>query len=120
MARTPSAPWTRINNCTQEKIMMKEIEKKYLSKPEYQNDCKVFDPLLRFDLPESACLVYRHVTKRKYQRLSPEIALESIGIVVGIIDINEEIEVIIRWTTTIEQYTKLEFCNNFILIEDEI
>jgi hypothetical protein len=97
---------------------LRKIEKTYLNKPEYKMDYTEWNPLLQFQLEEAACMVHREVIKRKDFACLPLPSIDKLGIIVGLLDINEEIELVIRWPDRLDQYSKLEFCDEFLLVPE--
>ncbi len=97
---------------------LKQIEKKYLRRIEYQNNFSDWDPYLRFNTEEAACMMNREIVKIRDRAYLPNPPTEKVGIVVGILNINEEIELIVRWIDHMDQYNKAEFCSEYKLVPD--
>jgi hypothetical protein len=97
---------------------LRQIEKKYLRRIEYQNDYSEWDPSLMFNTKEAACLMNLEIVKICDRIYLPNPPTEQIGGVVGILNINDEIELIVRWIDHIDQYNKAEFFSEFKLVKD--
>lgn len=97
---------------------LRQIEKEYLKKPEYKNTFTDWNPTLRFNLEEAACMVYREIVKIEDRTYLPNPPTAKVGVVVGLLDINEEIELIVRWIDHMDQYVKAEFCSEFKLVPE--
>ena len=97
---------------------LRQIEKQYLRKAEYQHDFSEWNPFLRFTTEEAACMMNREVVKINDRAHLPNPPTEKVGVVVGLLNINEEIELIVRWIDHMDQYVKSEFCSEYKLVPD--
>jgi hypothetical protein len=97
---------------------LRQIEKDYLKNPEYQPTYSDWNPMLRFSLEEAACMVHRQIVKIEDRAYFPNPPNDKVGVVVGLLDINEEIELIVRWIDRMDQYIKAEFCSEFKLVPE--
>jgi len=76
-----------------------------------------WNPELAFQLDEAVTLMWQEVIAISDLRLLPDPPIDRIGIVSGILDINDEIEVVVRFPHGLEQLCKTEFCGDFMLLE---
>ncbi|SEB17799.1 hypothetical protein SAMN02745729_13111 [Marinobacterium iners DSM 11526] len=76
-----------------------------------------WNPELSFELNEAVSLFYKEVIRIQDRAHLPKPPIEVIGIVCGVLTLNDEIEVIIRFPNKLEQLCKTEFCGDFILVE---
>lgn len=85
---------------------------------EYALNFFEWDPTLTFKLDEACGLMCREVVRNQDVSLLPRPPLEKMGTIVGVIAMNEEIELIVRFIDEIEQLTKTEFCGDYKLVPD--
>ncbi|MBV1789021.1 hypothetical protein KQ940_13265 [Marinobacterium sp. D7] len=76
-----------------------------------------WNPELRFELDEAVSLFHKEVIRIEDRAHLPKPPIEMIGIVCGVLTLNDEIEVIVRFSDGLEQLCKTEFCGDFILVE---
>lgn len=72
-----------------------------------------------FDLKEATSLINYEVVRISDGHLLPKPPHEKVGFIVGVIWINDEVEVLVRIEKKLAQLTKLEFLANFILVPDQ-
>ncbi|OMH28141.1 hypothetical protein BGP75_22410 [Motiliproteus sp. MSK22-1] len=77
-----------------------------------------WNPDLRFTIEEAVAVLNREVVRLRDRTCLPNPPIEKIGVVVGVLTMNEQIEVIVRFIDEMEQLCKTEFCGDFILVED--
>lgn len=94
----------------------KEIN--YLDLPEYSIDFFDWNPELRFNLKEACQLLNHEVIRSQDVDFLPSPPQEKIGIIVGVLTMNEEIEVILKFDGIIEQLIKAELCGDYIVLND--
>ena len=75
------------------------------------------NPELQFELDEAVSLINHEVINQQDQPLLPNIPMDKVGIVVGVLWLNEEVEIIIRIGKDLAQVTKQEYLGNFLLID---
>ncbi|WP_144391753.1 hypothetical protein [Pleionea sediminis] len=73
----------------------------------------------QFELDEAVKLMHCHVAKKcNSKRNKKKLRTEEIGIVVGLLVINEEVEIVLKFLQGMKQVTKAEFNDSFILLDD--
>lgn len=77
----------------------------------------VWDDDLAFDLQEATSLIYKEIVRIQDRAHLPKPPIEKIGIICGILALNEEIEVIVRFPDEMDQLNKTELCGDYILVE---
>ncbi len=98
--------------------MKKEDKMHYLNRPEYQLSYIEWDPNLTFKIDEACHLLYHEVIRIEDKAYLPLPPNDKVGIVVGVITMNEEIEVLVKFMSGIEQLVKTEFCSDYIMVPD--
>jgi len=78
-----------------------------------------WNPDLRFDLQEAIALINHEVINTSDHASLPKPPIDKLGVVVGILTLNEEIEILIRIDDSLQQICKTEFNADFILVPDE-
>ncbi len=82
------------------------------------NEIGHWDPNLRFD-PQEACSLLNHeVINASDRETLPKPPIDKLGIIVGVLALNDEIEIIIRIDDALRQICKTEFCADYILVTD--
>lgn len=94
---------------------MSELEK--LGK-EYDANFFDWDTSLQFELKEACSLMCREVVRSEDAHLLPKPPVMKTGNIVGVLAMNEEIEVVVRFTEGMEQLTKTEFCGDYKLVPE--
>lgn len=94
---------------------MSELEK--LGK-EYDVNFFDWDTSLQFELKEACALMCREVVRSEDAHLLPKPPVMKTGNIVGVLAMNEEIEVVVRFTEGMEQLTKTEFCGDYKLVPE--
>lgn len=94
---------------------MSELEK--LGK-EYDSNFFDWDTSLQFELKEACSLMCREVVRSEDAHLLPKPPVMKTGNIVGVLAMNEEIEVVVRFTEGMEQLTKTEFCGDYKLVPE--
>ena len=64
-----------------------------------------------FSHDEAISLIHSAV----YPRTSPDPSIGDIGVVVGLLDMNDEVELIIKFQSSVSQYTKSELISQFVI-----
>lgn len=77
----------------------------------------VWDEDLAFNLQEATSLIYKEIVRIQDQAYLPNPPTDKVGIICGILALNEEIEVIVRFPDEMDQLNKTELCGDFILVE---
>lgn len=77
----------------------------------------VWDDELAFDLREATALIYKEIIRIQDRSYLPKPPIEKIGIICGILTLNDEIEVVVRFPEGLDQLSKTELCGDFILVE---
>ena len=109
-------PWTCVNKCTQ----LKDRQENTVNREEYElTTIGDWDTSLSFELHEAVSLIHQEViTIQDYNKLMGKKPLISqIGIVCGVLTMNSEIEVLVRFPENLEQLCKTEFCGDYILTD---
>ena len=91
----------------------------YLNRPEYKTEFNDWDATLYFRIDEACQLLNLEIVRvedRSYLPLPPN---EKVGIVVGVLTMNEEIEVLVRFVSSVEQLIKTEFCGDYIVVPNQ-
>lgn len=100
--------------------MKKEKKMNHLKQPEYEVSFDNWDQTLFFN-QEEACQLLNHevirIEDRQYLPIPPN---AKIGIVVGVLTMNEEIEVLVKFMHGMEQLTKIEFCGDYSLVPETV
>ncbi|WP_394165659.1 hypothetical protein [Neptunomonas phycophila] len=76
-----------------------------------------WDDDLTFELDEAFNLMYQEVIAVTDLHLLPSPPIERIGIVIGVTHINNEVELLVRFSEGIENLIKTQFCGDFVLLE---
>lgn len=76
-----------------------------------------WNPDLRFELQEACSLLNKEVIRLKHKHYLPEPPITMLGIVCGVLTMNEEIEVLVRFPEGIEQLVKTELCGDYLMVE---
>jgi hypothetical protein len=76
-----------------------------------------WDDDLTFELDEAFNLMYQEVIAVTDLHLLPSPPIDRIGIVVGVTHINDEVELLVRFSDCIENLIKTQFCGDFVLLE---
>ncbi|RDE18974.1 hypothetical protein DV711_15305 [Motiliproteus coralliicola] len=77
-----------------------------------------WDPDLRFTVEEAVAVLNREVVRLEDRACLPNPPISKTGVVVGVLTMNEQIEVLVKFTEGIEQLVKTEFCGDFVMVED--
>ncbi|MEH6649146.1 MAG: hypothetical protein V7707_03875 [Motiliproteus sp.] len=77
-----------------------------------------WNPDLRFTVVEAVAVINREVVRLEDRAHLPNPPISKIGVVVGLLTMNEQIEVLVKFTDGIEQLVKTEFCGDFVMVED--
>lgn len=80
-----------------------------------------WDPSRHFDLEEAVKLIYRVVVNRpeKEGEAIKNIPIELLGLVSGVLTLNDNIEVVVKLYDGVYQFTKPEFEEKFMIVEDD-
>lgn len=85
---------------------------------EYAVNFFEWDTTLQFQLQEACALMCREVVRNKDVKLLPKPPVTKSGNVVGVIAMNDEIELIVRFPDEMLQLTKTEFCGDYKLVPE--
>lgn len=85
---------------------------------EYDVNFFDWDKSLQFELKEACSLMCREVIRNQDVHLLPKPPIMKTGNIVGVIAMNEEIELIVRFPESMEQLTKTEFCGDYKLVPE--
>lgn len=77
-----------------------------------------WDPTLTFKLEEACSLMCRQVIKIEDRQHYPNPPTDKIGLVLGVLAVNDEIEVLVKFGSDMEQLIKAEFCGDYILVPE--
>ena len=61
--------------------------------------------------------IYKEIVKIQDRAYLPKPPIDKIGIVCGILALNDEVEVIVRFPDGLDQLSKTELCGDYILVE---
>ena len=92
----------------------------YLTEPEYAINYIEWDPALTFSLQEAYQLLNHEVIRAVDRHELPKPSIEKTGIIVGILTMNDEIEILIKFMDGMVQLIKTELCGDFIMVPDDI
>jgi len=70
----------------------------------------------QFTQEEAVNLLNSHVVKKGDEEKA-KTSIEYIGFIAGVLTLNDEIEVVIKFPNKLSQFTKIAFNNNFSLID---
>ena len=73
-----------------------------------------------FSLEEATSLINHEVVHLEDENLLPKPPHEKVGLIVGVLHVNEEVELIIKLDKKLAQVNKAEFEANFILVPEPI
>ena len=76
-----------------------------------------WDSDLVFEFNEACSLIYQEVIAISDLKYLPNPPIEHLGVIVGVIDVNDEVELLVRFPHGIENLCKTEFCGDYILVE---
>ncbi|GLQ29672.1 hypothetical protein [Litoribrevibacter albus] len=72
----------------------------------------------QFDIEEAKSLMYRTLLRKEKE--PGQLDITKIGVISGFVDLNGELEVIVKFIDKIEQFTKSElYAKTTLLIEEE-
>ncbi|WP_020396605.1 hypothetical protein [Thiolinea disciformis] len=70
-----------------------------------------------FTLEEAVKLIYQHVVLRKnIEAPEQKPNLSSIGHICGVLTLNDQIEVVVKFQDAIQQFTKTEFAAQLVML----
>jgi predicted transcriptional regulator YheO len=67
------------------------------------------DPMNEFTLEEAVSLIYRHAVLKKNAEKSITPDITQIGHICGVLALNDQIEIVIKFHDDLKQFTKQEF-----------
>jgi hypothetical protein len=85
---------------------------------EYEVDFFDWDPTLQFKLKEACSLMCREVVRNIDAGLLPNPPSLNIGSIVGVLAMNEEIELLVKFDDELLQLSKTEFCADYKLVPE--
>jgi len=92
--------------------------KEIFNLPEYDPDFIDWDPMLVFTKEEAFQLLNHEVLKNSDGAHIKNPPLEKIGLVVGILTMNDEVEVLVKFREGMDQLCKAELCGDYIVLPD--
>ncbi len=98
------------------KYMKKQKQKHSFNTSEYEPNFTNWDPQLVFKQSEACGLLSREIIKKSDKSFYPKPPIHKIGFIVGVLAMNEEIEIIVRFGDEIQQVIKAEFCTQYVLL----
>lgn len=99
--------------------MKEDDEMNYFNQPEYDISFIEWDPTLCFQVEEACQLLNREVIRIEDRADLAFPSTEKTGIVVGVLVMNDEVEVLVKFMSGMEQLVKTEFCGDFILAPNQ-
>lgn len=85
---------------------------------ELDNNTKDSAPV-GYTLSEAFSMMERFVVKKRSHLTQASPQAMNIGVVTGVLTINDEVEIVVKFFDQIQQYTKAEFTRHVSLIESE-
>lgn len=85
---------------------------------EYALNYADWDASLQFELKEACALMCREIVRNEDVALLPNPPTMKVGIIVGVLAVNEEIELVIRFSEGMDQVDKTEFCADYKLVPE--
>jgi hypothetical protein len=99
--------------------MKKRKKMNILSQPEYHVDYVEWDSSLSFTVEEACQLLNHEVIRLEDRAYLPIPPNDKVGIIVGVLTMNEEVEVLVKFFSTgMEQLVKTELCGDYIVVPD--
>jgi len=95
-----------------------KAKNEYEKQPEYDPAFVDWDDSLRFELDEACALLNRECVRNRDSAFYKAPPADKAGIIVGVLTMNEEIELLIKFLDGMEQVVKSEFCGDYILSPD--
>lgn len=83
-----------------------------------ETDLIGFFPGHSFDLEEATSLINHEIVQMEDKQLLPKPPHDKVGFIVGVLHVNEEIELVIRLDRKLAQVTKAEFEANFLVVPE--
>jgi len=77
-----------------------------------------WDTSLQFNLKEACSLMCREIVRNEDAELLPNPPHSKVGIIVGVLAVNDEIELVIKFSEGMDQLTKTEFCADYKLVPE--
>jgi hypothetical protein len=77
-----------------------------------------WNPDLQFKLPEACALLNKEVIRLEDRCSLPNPPVSMLGIVCGVLTMNDEIEILVRFPSGMEQLVKTELCGDYMLVEN--
>lgn len=99
--------------------VLEALEKKYLQRIEYLPGFMGFIdnlPNSTFDLEEAMCLVGREFVDLDNEFYLPNPPKKVRSVIVGLVNVNKQVEIITRFGDRVNQLTKSEFCGTYYLV----
>lgn len=76
-----------------------------------------FDTDWCFEMEEAIALLHQEVIRIEDREYLPSPPIDSIGIVCGVLTMNDEVEIVVRFMEGFEQLNKTELKNSYLLVE---
>lgn len=93
--------------------------KSLLNEPEYDVDFVDWIPEMRFTKDEACAFINYEVIRLDDKDSLPSPPISKIGLVVGVLVMNEEIELLVKFGKVMEQLVKAEFCGDYIIVPNQ-
>lgn len=75
-------------------------------------------PMMVFEIDECVQMLNCEIIHKKDSAYLPKPPIEKIGIAVGVLTMNAEVELLVHFGDKMEQLRKMEFYANYIQLED--
>lgn len=76
-------------------------------------------PMMTFEIDECVAMLNGEVIRKEDSHYLPKPPVDKIGIAVGILTMNSEVELLVRFGDKMEQLRKMEFYANYIALDDD-
>lgn len=71
-----------------------------------------------FEAQEAFNLLNEQIILCENRRFKANPPIEMTGVIVGVLTLNEEIEIVVRFIDSLEQLTKLEYLRKYLIVDD--
>lgn len=76
-------------------------------------------PMMVFEVDECVAMLNCEVIRKVDSHYLPKPPVDKIGIAVGVLTMNSEVELLVRFADKMEQLRKMDFYANFIALDDD-
>ncbi len=76
-------------------------------------------PMMVFEIDECVAMLNCEIIRKEDSHYLPKPPVEKIGIAVGVLTMNNEVELLVQFGSKMEQLRKMEFYANFIALDDD-